>query len=147
MASISTLKYKNAQEILKQAIETAECPLEGLIHHSDRGVQYTSSDYMDLLRKHGMQASRTEHGDPLENTVTERVNGILKQEWLSLYTFDNRESVRKVLAPAIEFYNRESPHASNDWLTPEQAYNRQGVLKRRWTNYYPPRNVQTPVPV
>ena len=140
------LKHKNAQEVLQQAIETADCPLSGLIHHSDRGVQYTSSDYMNLLGQYGIQASRTEHGDPLENAVAERVNGILKQEWLSLYTFDNLESVRKVLAPAIEFYNKQRPHASNDWLTPEQAYNRQGVLKKRWMNYYPPHKGQTPVP-
>lgn len=69
-----------------------------------------------------MQASRTEHGDPLENAVAERVNGILKQERLSLYSFENEDEIRKVLIPAIEFYNKERPHASNNWLTPEQAY-------------------------
>lgn len=132
-----SLKYKNAQDALEQAIETATCPLDGLIHHSDRGFQYTYPDYMELLGKHGIKASRTEHGDPLENAVAERVNGILKQEWLSLYTFDNKEDVLAVLAPAIEFYNKDRPHSSNEWLTPMQAYNQTGVLKRKWKNYYP----------
>lgn len=131
----SSLKYKNAEDALIQAIEIAGYPLDGLIHHSDRGVQYTYFAYMDLLSKHGMKVSRTEHGDPLENAVAERVNGILKQEWLYLYTFENEDSVRKVLVPAIEFYNKERPHASNNLLTPEQAYGQKGELKRKWKNY------------
>lgn len=82
-----------------------------------------------------MQASRTEHGDPLENAVAERGNGILKQEWLSLYSFENEDEIRKVLIPAIEFYNKERPHASNNRLTPEQAYKQDKELKRMWKNY------------
>jgi len=140
-----SLKYKNAEDALKQAIDRAGYPLKGLIHHSDRGVQYTYLAYMDLLKEHGIQVSRTEHGDPLENAVAERVNGILKQEWLSLYTFDNKDEVLKILAPAIDFYNKERPHASNNWLTPEQAYNQKGVLKKKWKNYYPSRNAQPSV--
>lgn len=124
-----SLKYKHAEDALRQAIVTAGCPLTGLIHHSDRGFQYTYTDYMALLAEHGIQMSRTEHGDPLENAVAERINGILKQEWLSVYTFDNEEEVRRVLTGAIEFYNKERPHASNNWLTPEQAMSRKAPLK------------------
>ncbi|RHR38305.1 hypothetical protein DWX23_15325 [Parabacteroides sp. AF18-52] len=124
------MKCKNAEEALNQAVETAGYPLTGLIHHSDRGIQYTCFAYMELLAKNGMQASRTEHGDPLENAVAERVNGILKQEWLSLYSFENEDEIRKVLIPAIEFYNKERPHASNNWLTPEQAYKQDKELKK-----------------
>lgn len=89
----------------------------------------------DILAKNGMQASRTEHGDPLENAVAERGNGIFKQEWLSLYSFENEDEIRKVLIPAIEFYNKERPHASNNRLTPEQAYKQDKELKRMWKNY------------
>ena len=131
----SSMKCKNAEEALNQAVETAGYPLTGLIHHSDRGIQYTCFAYMELLAKNGMQASRTEHGDPLENAVAERVNGILKQEWLSLYSFENEDKIRKVLITAIEFYNKERPHASNNWLTPEQAYKQDKELKRMWKNY------------
>lgn len=132
-----SLKYKHAEDALRQAISTAGCSLTGLIHHSDRGFQYTYADYMALLREHGIEVSRTEHGDPLENAVAERVNGILKQEWLSLYRFNNESAVRQVLTGAIEFYNKERPHASNNWLTPEQAYRQAGPLERKWKNYYP----------
>ncbi|RHJ81453.1 hypothetical protein DW103_11350 [Parabacteroides sp. AM08-6] len=110
--------------------------------HSDRGIQYTYFAYMDLLTRYGIRVSRTEHGDPLENAVAERINGILKQEWLSLYTFKNEDDIRAVLIPAIEFYNHERPHASNNWLTPEQAYNQKGVLTKKWKNYYPERKAQ-----
>lgn len=116
MDTIGFLKYKNAEEALEQAIKTANSPLDGLIHHSDRGFQYTYPDYMELLEKQGIKTNRTEHGDPLENAVAERVNGILKQEWLSLYTFDNKEDVPNVLVPAIEFYNKERPHSSNELM-------------------------------
>lgn len=132
-----SLKYKNAEDTLRQAIATAGCSLRGLIHHSDRGFQYTYPDYMTVLAEYGIQVSRTEHGDPLENAVAERVNGILKQEWLSLYTFANAEDVRRILTGAIEFYNQERPHASNNWLTPAQAYMQEGPLERKWKNYYP----------
>lgn len=138
----SSLKYKNAQETLEQAIKMSGGPLAGLIHHSDRGIQYTYFAYMDLLTQYGIRVSRTEHGDPLENAVAERINGILKQEWLSLYTFKNEDDIRAVLLPAIEFYNHERPHASNNWLTPDQAYNQKGVLTKKWKNYYPARKAQ-----
>ena len=133
----NSLKYKNAEDALRKAIEHAGCSLEGLIHHSDRGFQYTYSNYMELLREYRIKASRTEHGNPLENAVAERVNGILKQEWLSLHTFENEEGIRDVLEHAIRFYNERRPHASNDMLTPAQAYDKVGILKRRWENHYP----------
>lgn len=132
-----TLRHEHACEALKGAIGEAGVPLHGLIHHSDRGAQYTCFDYMKILAKEGILASRTEHGDPRENAVAERVNGILKQEWLSLYEFENEAQIRSVLEPAIDFYNTRRPHASNDMLTPVQAYAKKGVLKRRWKNYYP----------
>lgn len=132
-----SLRKENACEALKQAIGTVGSVPKNLIHHSDRGSQYTSIDYMDILEKEHILVSRTERGDPKENAVAERVNGILKQEWLSLHTFENESEIRAVLAPAIEFYNTRRPHASNDMLTPDQAYERKGVLRRRWKNYYP----------
>lgn len=131
------LKYKNAEVALLNAIRHAGCPLDGLIHHSDRGFQYTYWSYMELLREHRIQASRTEYGDPLENAVAERVNGILKQEWLSFHSFKDENDICKVLEPAIHFYNERRPHASNNMLTPVQAYHGEGVLKRRWKNRYP----------
>ncbi len=79
-----------------------------------------------------MQISMTENGDPLENPVAERVNGILKDEYLNQY--HNLTTLQ--LEKSIEKYNKKRPHLSCDMLTPEAAHLSSGKLKRRWKNYY-----------
>lgn len=78
----------------------------------------------------------TENGDPLENAIAERVNGILKQEWLNAYNFETIDDVRTVLERIIDYYNAKRPHASIDMLTPEIAHQKNGTLLKRWKNYY-----------
>lgn len=134
-----SLKYIHTEEALRQAIASEEADLSGLIHHSDRGVQYAYPAYTGLLREHHMLISMAENGDPLENALAERVNGILKQEWLGRETFRDMEHIDAVLRPAIAYYNTRRPHASIDMLTPEKAHERRGTLKRRWKNYYSPK--------
>jgi transposase InsO family protein len=126
------LQYSYTCEALRMAIESARSPLSGLIHHSDRGGQYAHPHYTEALRKVGARVSMTESGDPRDNAVAERMNGILKQEWLHFHEFENIEQVRNVLEPAIEFYNTRRPHASIDFMTPEQAEGQRGVLRNRW---------------
>lgn len=130
------LKAKSAIKALKMAIMEIEC--EGCIHHSDRGIQYCSYAYTDLLLKNKMLISMTENGDPLENPVAERVNKTIKEEFtdektLSFKTFDQG---KRTMPKFIKFYNEERPHRSIDMLTPDQAFDRTGELKRRWKNYY-----------
>lgn len=106
----------------------------GLIHHSDRGVQYYSHAYMKLLGS-DTRISMTEKGDPLENAIAERVNGILKSELLKRRS-ETLAEARRDVARAISTYNHLRPHLSVDMLTPAVAHERQGPLKRRWKNYY-----------
>ena len=106
----------------------------GLIHHSDRGTQYYSARYLKTLGK-DILISMTEKSDPLENAVAERVNGILKQEFLPEKCRNLREAKRAV-SEAVSIYNNERPHMSIDMLTPAEAHNRSGKLRRRWKNYY-----------
>jgi putative transposase len=106
----------------------------GLTHHSDRGVQYYSHTYMKLLGPH-IRISMTEKGDPLENAIAERVNGILKTELLQR-RFESLAEARLEVARAVSTYNHLRPHLSVDMLTPAVAHERQGPLKRRWKNYY-----------
>ena len=127
-----TLAYRYTEEALRMAINGANTSLQGLVHHSDRGVQYAYPHYTGILHKEGIRISMTENGDPLENALAERMNGIIKQEWLSLHSFANIGEVRKVLEPAIEFYNTRRPHASIGYLTPVEAESRQGALKNHW---------------
>jgi transposase InsO family protein len=65
----------------------------GLIHHSDRGSQYCCGEYVQLLTRNHVRISMTENGDPWENAIAERINGILKTEWLYDYKPDSWKSM------------------------------------------------------
>lgn len=106
-----------------------------LIHHSDRGSQYCCSDYVKILNDIYIKISMTQNGDPKENAIAERVNGILKDELLEKVYLDYKQAV-KAVSVAISTYNHQRPHGSIDYLTPFEAHFRSGELKRRWKNYY-----------
>ena len=109
--------------------------IKGLIHHSDRGVQYASADYIAILRHNGILPSMTEDGNPKDNAIAERVNGIIKNELLQGMRFSSIQEVRKAVATAVHFYNNERPHMSLDMLTPVQAGEMQGPIRKRWISY------------
>ena len=69
---------------------TSITKINQLIHHSDRGLQYCSSEYVELLKANNIQISMTENGDPLENPIAERINGIIKNEYLKYHTITNQ---------------------------------------------------------
>jgi putative transposase len=108
---------------------------DGLIHHSDRGVQYCCDDYVKSLQRSEVKISMTEKGDPLENALAERVNGILKQELLE-EVFSDFETAQREVAIACSNYNHLRPHGSIDNLKPAQAHQLSGTIKKRWTNYW-----------
>ncbi|MBK9631134.1 MAG: transposase family protein [Saprospiraceae bacterium] len=68
-----------------------------LTHHSDRGIQYCSHNYVKLLQDNNIQISMTENGDPLENAIAERVNGIIKEEYLETYEIEDIKEARELL--------------------------------------------------
>lgn len=103
-----------------------------LIHHSDRGIQYCSSDYVQLITQMGIQLSMTEKGDPYENAIAERVNGILKYEFDLLRTFASHTEAEQAVHHAIKMYNEKRVHDSCDRLTPVQAHEQKGILKKHW---------------
>ena len=100
---------------------------EPLIHHSDRGLQYCSQEYISVLKENDIDVSMTEQSDPYENAVAERVNGILKQEFGLDYVFENKELMEKQVFESIALYNQLRPHFSVDLLTPEQAHKQRRV--------------------
>lgn len=110
-------------------------PAHDLIHHSDRGVQYASYAYTDILRANNIKISMTECGDPKENAVAERVNGIVKNELLMGMSFFSIDEVKEAMKVAIDFYNNERPHMSLDWKTPSQAALCTGELKKKWKSH------------
>jgi putative transposase len=105
---------------------------DALIHHSDRGSQYCGADYVKLLEHYGIKISMTEKGDPYENAIAERINGILKGEFLLDKTFTSFEEARAAVNNAVEKYNHIRPHDSCDKLTPVQAHDRTGFLRKHW---------------
>jgi len=102
-----------------------------LIHHSDRGSQYCSNDYVGLLHENNISISMTQSGDPRDNAIAERVNGILKSELL-ITVFEDIEQARQAVMQAVRTYNYLRPHSSIDMLTPAMAHRKKGRLKRHW---------------
>lgn len=131
-----TLEAKHSIEALYMALERlcGEEPFH-LIHHSDRGVQYASAEYVNILKQADIEISMTECGDPKDNAVAERVNGIIKNELLKDFAFYSIEEVRKAVAKAVDFYNNERPHMSLNNMTPSQAAKCTGRLQKKWTSY------------
>ncbi|MBD0289272.1 MAG: IS3 family transposase [Flavisolibacter sp.] len=127
------LSAKGCIAALKMALNDKGA-IEKLIHHSDRGVQYCSADYVALLEKRSINISMTQNSDPLENAIAERVNGILKEELLE-EVYASFNEARQAVAIAISTYNYQRLHASIDMLTPAEAHLKTGILKRHWKNY------------
>ncbi|WP_372938729.1 IS3 family transposase [Seonamhaeicola sp.] len=118
---------------------------ESMIHHSDRGSQYCSHQYVGLLLKNKMAISMTENGDPYENAIAERVNGIIKTEFNIHSSVLGFEKTQKYISKSIDNYNKLRPHASCDYLTPNQAHLETTKLKKRWKNYQTYNNPKMPV--
>lgn len=121
---------------LAQAITTLGSKKPNLIHHSDRGVQYADNRYVNLLQEYNIKISMTETGNPKENPIAERVNGILKQELIGECKGLTFEQASARIDQVVAIYNRFRPHMSIDYLTPEAAHLRNGELKNHWKKQY-----------
>ena len=108
---------------------------QSIIHHSDRGSQYCSHNYVDLLLKNNIAISMTENGDPYENALAERMNGIIKTEFNLYSSLLGFEQTKNKISKSIKSYNELRPHASCDYLTPNQAHLQSEKLNKRWKNY------------
>lgn len=116
-----SLSIEGTLKTLKTALRSCKTS-KGLIHHSDRGIQYCSYAYINLLKKYGVIISMTEENHCYENSLAERVNGILKDEFLLDETFSNKEIARKAVIQAIDSYNTKRPHWSLDLKIPWQVH-------------------------
>ena len=133
-----TLESVETLHALKMALNHNKESINQLIHHSDRGIQYCSTVYVSLLKKHGIIISMTENGDPLENAIAERVNGIIKNEYLDGYEVNTLHVAKQLLDRVIEVYNNQRPHMSLGNLTPNQVHddpsiNVENIWKKRQT--------------
>ena len=130
-----SLETKHAIDSLKMALNQSK-NIEGLIHHSDRGIQYCSHKYVKLLQDYQIRISMTEDSNPTDNSIAERVNGILKEEYIDPLTNTTSAQLDQIVNEAIHRYNYYRPHLSCDMKTPNEAHKMKGNMKRRWKNYY-----------
>jgi putative transposase len=131
-----TLQACHSVIALNMAIGQLPRGIKNVFHHSDRGVQYCSNEYVKILNKRKFRISMTESGDPRDNAIAERVNGILKGEWLNQMKLTSIGQASEKLGEIIRVYNEQRPHSSIDMMSPKEAHNQSGELKKHWKNYY-----------
>ena len=122
MEAASTLRA------LQMALAKRKYKVNVLTHHSDRGLQYCSKLYTDCLKENNIIISMTENGDPYENAIAERVNGILKDEFGLSDKLENLRQAKKLTRQSIEIYNTLRPHLTCSMLTPNQMH-QQDIMK------------------
>jgi putative transposase len=129
------LKAQSAVVALNMAISQAQ-NCQDIIHHSDRGIQYGCQEYTAILNDKKIRSSMTEPNSPTQNAIAERVNGILKTEWIYETKYATKEQANKDIGRIIRIYNNDRPHASVSMLTPAKAHITKEPLKKMWKNYY-----------
>ena len=115
-----TLQTEEVAQALKMALKARKTDLP-LIHHSDRGLQYCANYYQDLHRKHGITCSMTDGYDCYQNALAERVNGILKTEFLLNKPYDLKQA-KQMVKESIRIYNQKRPHLSLKYKTPDAVH-------------------------
>ena len=116
-----SLELAGCLRALKKALRHAR-PADQLVHHSDRGIQYCSNQYVNELKKRGIRISMTEENHCYENAIAERVNGILKDEFYLDQCFFSTRSAGKATKNAIDIYNNKRLHVSLGYRTPNMVF-------------------------
>lgn len=131
-----TLSAEGPLEALRQALGRITLEQAGMLtHHSDRGCQYASFAYTNLLKEYGITVSMTESGNPKDNAQAERLNSTVKNELLKGKKFHSLEEAKDAIDKAIYFYNNLRPHSSLNMMTPSQATCHEGEITRCWKSY------------
>jgi len=116
-----SLELNGCVRALNKALYQAK-DIKGLVHHSDRGIQYCSNVYTQILKRNMIDISMTEENHCYENALAERVNGILKDEFYLDQTFTNTAHAKRATKNAINLYNEIRLHLSLDYKTPNMVY-------------------------
>jgi transposase InsO family protein len=115
-----TLTTRLAIEALQQAIDARQ-PLPGLVHHSDRGIQYASAEYVAILKKYGMISSMSRPANPYDNASCESFIKTLKREEIYANEYDNLEHLRDHIEEFIDrYYNQKRLHSALGYRPPEE---------------------------
>lgn len=128
--SLEALESLLALEMALEGVRHED--MQGLIHHSDRGVQYCSDLYVKLLQSHKIRISMTEKCEPTENAIAERVNGIMKEEYLNFHSVSTLMEAREAVKLSVELYNQQRPHLSIGMQCPQQVHEKRLETKNLW---------------
>lgn len=126
------LRTESTLKALQMALKRRIYQGRDLLHHSDRGLQYCSRQYVDELRRNNCQISMTQDGSPYDNAVAERINGILKDEFYCDEKFDSFEQAKKHVEQSIMIYNTKRPHLSCSMLTPKEMHQQNTLPVKKW---------------
>ena len=127
-----SLNAKGTVSALEMAIKQRKYKKQELIHHSDKGLQYCCNEYQKTLIKHNIKCSMTEKYDPYQNAIAERVNGILKQEFMFGIKINDIELMKLFIENSIDIYNNQRPHYSNFLKTPNQMHKQSEINMRTY---------------
>ena len=138
----ASLDASGCVRALKRAVKSRYYGKDVLIHHSDRGLQYCSNEYQKILDKSNIKPSMTETYDPYANAVAERVNGILKTEFLDYYGYKLPLNLMKtIVKESITVYNQERPHYSCYMKTPNQMHIQKDIKIRTYKSKKPQKEI------
>lgn len=121
--SLRALKMANKSRIYKENL---------LIHHSDRGLQYCSNEYQNLLEKNKIKCSMTESYDPYANAIAERINGIIKQEFIGKNRNLHINTMKLLVKNSVQIYNELRPHYSCYMNTPKEMHKQKSIRIRTY---------------
>lgn len=127
-----SLSAEGSLRALKMAVRERMYKDRALIHHSDRGLQYCCNDYRKVLKRRKIVPSMTESYDPYANAVAERINGILKQEFLLEKHKVDTKTMQLMVNEAVDTYNKIRPHYSFYMKTPEQMHQQNEIRIRTY---------------
>lgn len=123
--NMETAQMKHA---LQMAIKNRKIKNQELIHHSDRGLQYCSNEYITIAKNDHIQISMTENGDPYENALAERMNRTLKEEFGLGQILATKTQAKILVEQAVNIYNNYRPHLSLKMQTPNSIYKQKSQL-------------------
>ena len=127
------MKVSMVKQALTVAHNNCKHHHKGIIHHSDRGLQYCCPDYTEFAADKGFVMSTTQQSDPYENAIAERINGILKYEFGLQKTIASIAIARAMIKEAVQIYNDDRLHWSLDLQTPQTVHS--GYNKQKYKSY------------
>lgn len=139
----NSLDVSGSLRALKMAVKKRKYKNNIVTHHSDRGLQYCSNEYQDLLKKYNLNCSMTESYDPYANAVAERVNGILKSEFIGRKNNCSLQTMEQLINDSVKIYNEKRPHFSCFYKTPKQMHIQNEVKIKTYKKKYPSKHLLT----